>query len=254
MTRKTIRIISMALLTYFVIQVVILCFGMWADDGTLLKAWYALLEQIPFGESLGTFCVNLFSDSLGTGHNMSKYLLEIKNSGAKDVLEDICLLVVTSLIFEAGNNFLQTVLSVKGKMGIHNIIMQMLCGMISVIVCTVIASVLMDFFYSQLDQMSGAVQSLISILVSLLAIGGSFGVMYFVLEIGVLGAIAFVGIKVLLINILKVLITYSSILFVILFICEEAYLRMFAVFAGWGGIIIVLIGLDMIVSILFSRK
>lgn len=254
MTKKTVRIISIALLTYLAIQIVTLFLGIWTEDGTLLNAWYTFIDRIPFGSKLGTFCVNVFSDSFEIEHDMTRYLLNIKSLGIKDVLEDICLLAVTALIFEAGNNILQILLGVKGRISIHDVIIQMLCGMVSVIICTLLASILMNYLYTKMDQLSSIVQSAISILIALLTIGGSFGFMYFVLEISALGALLFVGIKVLFINILKVLITYSSILFIILFISEEAYLKMFAVFAGWGGIIIVLLGLDMLVSILFREK
>lgn len=73
------------------------------------------------------------------------------------------------------------------------------------------------------------------------------------LGVGMVGALVFVLIKIVIINVLKVGATYTGILLVLLFLGEKAYLKMFSVISVWGVVIIVLIGIDIMISSIFNH-
>lgn len=110
---------------------------------------------------------------------------------------------------------------------------------------------LMNFLCGQLASVSSAVQWVVSTLVSLITVGGAVGIFYLILGAGVLQTIAYVGIKIIFVNVFKVLATYLGVLLILLFIGEEAYVSAFAALAGWGVVIVILIGVDIMISSMF---
>ena len=252
MNSRAIKVISTALLAYFIIMIATVIFGSMADDGVILDAWYSMLAYIPFGNVWGTICIDLFSDFFNMGNNLSEYLVGIKELSLLDVFEDIATLMLTAVFFEAVNNALQVVMNIKGRGGIYNVLMKMISGMVSALLCTFIASIVLHFLCQQLVLLPNIIQGIISILVTCITVSGAVGVMYFVMGVGIVGALAFVFLKIVLINVLKVGVTYTCIMLVLLFLNEKAYLKLFSAFAAWGVVIIILIGIDIMISSIFE--
>ena len=67
-----------------------------------------------------------------------------------------------------------------------------------------------------------------------------------------ISACIYTVIKIIMLNVFKVVTTYIGILLILLFIGEKEYLRVGAVGAGWIVIIMALIGLDLMVSSVFE--
>ena len=160
--------------------------------------------------------------------------------------------MLTAVLFQAVNNFLQTVMNIKERGGVYNVLMQMISGMFSALICTFIASIVLYFLCQQLVSLLNIIQRIVSIFVTCITVGGAIGVLYFVLGAGIFGAVAFVLLKIVLINVLKVGVTYTGIILIILFLGEKAYLKLFSVFAVWGVVIIILIGIDIMISSMFD--
>lgn len=252
MNSKAMKVISTALLAYFVIMISTAIFGSMADDGVILDAWYSTIEYIPFGNVWALVCVDLFSESFNMGNSLSKYLVGLKELSSLDFFEDTATLMLTAVLFQAVNNFLQTVMNIKERGGVYNVLMQMISGMFSALICTFIASIVLHFLCQQLVSLPNIIQRIVSIFVTCITVGGAIGVLYFVLGAGIFGAVAFVLLKIVLINVLKVGVTYTGIILIILFLGEKAYLKLFSVFAVWGVVIIILIGIDIMISSMFD--
>ena len=215
------KVISAALLAFIIVTAVTVGLGSMADDGVILDAWYAMIGYIPFGNVLAPLCVDLFSESFNLGKNMSEYLIGIKALTMLDFFQDVVILLLTAVCFEAVNNFVQVLMGVKEKGGIYNVLLQMISG--------------------------------ISVLVTLITVSGAVGVLYFVLGIGLAGAIGFVFLKIVLTNTLKVAATYTGTLLVLLFLSEKAYLKMVSAIGAWAVVIILLIGVDMMLSSVYDH-
>ena len=124
------KVISAALLAFIIVTAVTVGLGSMADDGVILDAWYAMIGYIPFGNVLAPLCVDLFSESFNLGKNMSEYLIGIKALTMLDFFQDVVILLLTAVCFEAVNNFVQVLMGVKEKGGIYNVLLQMISGMV----------------------------------------------------------------------------------------------------------------------------
>ena len=65
--------------------------------------------------------------------------------------------------------------------------------------------------------------------------------------------IGFVFLKIVLTNTLKVAATYTGTLLVLLFLSEKAYLKMVSAIGAWAVVIILLIGVDMMLSSVYDH-
>lgn len=183
------KVISAALLAFIIVTAVTVGLGSMADDGVILDAWYAMIGYIPFGNVLAPLCVDLFSESFNLGKNMSEYLIGIKALTMLDFFQDVVILLLTAVCFEAVNNFVQVLMGVKEKGGIYNVLLQMISGMVAALLSTFAASIILNVLCRQLVSLPKAVQGIISVLVTLITVSGAVGVLYFVLGIGLAGAI-----------------------------------------------------------------
>lgn len=247
------KALAVLLLTPMVILIITAVFSMLVDDGVIMQAWVSLLSLIPFGGFFGELAVNLFSDSFGMGMDMSKYLVMMQPMGILNILEDCCRIILTALFFEAVDCACQSFLGVFGKKsGIHNILMQMCSGMLSLLFCTFVATAVTSYLYKQLALVSGVVQGIISGVVSVISILGAYGIVAVVFGGSVLKTIAYVGVKMVLVNVLKVIASYEAMMLLLIFLNEEAYLKALGVLSGWGVVIVMLVGVDLLVSTIFD--
>ena len=243
------KVISAALLAFIIVTAVTVGLGSMADDGVILDAWYAMIGYIPFGNVLAPLCVDLFSESFNLGKNMSEYLIGIKALTMLDFFQDVVILLLTAVCFEAVNNFVQVLMGVKEKGGIYNVLLQMISGMVAALLSTFAASIILNVLCRQLVSLPKAVQGIISVLVTLITVSGAV----VVLGIGLAGAIGFVFLKIVLTNTLKVAATYTGTLLVLLFLSEKAYLKMVSAIGAWAVVIILLIGVDMMLSSVYDH-
>ena len=155
------KVISAALLAFIIVTAVTVGLGSMADDGVILDAWYAMIGYIPFGNVLAPLCVDLFSESFNLGKNMSEYLIGIKALTMLDFFQDVVILLLTAVCFEAVNNFVQVLMGVKEKGGIYNVLLQMISGMVAALLSTFAASIILNVLCRQLVSLPKAVQGII---------------------------------------------------------------------------------------------
>lgn len=252
MMKKTQKLIALALLTYFVIMLVTSLLGGLVEDKILLDAWYSILTVMPFGKQLVPMLLDVFSNSFGVGFDMTQYVQGVKPLTALEFFHDVYLAVLTGVIFEAASNFLQLLIGVKGKGGFTYAMMRSLCDMIAVVVCTIVAGLTFNYFYGLLADVPALMQGVLSGLVSSITMIGAVIIVYLIFGQGILMAIIFVAVKVIIVNILKVLAAYVEILAIILFLNEGAYIKLFASFAGFGIVLIALFGVEYMISSIFE--
>ena len=252
MSKKVNKIISMALMAFFVIMVVSIVLNELAGDEVTYKAWYAMVTNIPFGHWLAEFCLELFSESFDLGNGAVKYALGISTSTVFKVFEDCCILILTAMVNEAINDTLQITTGIKGKKDFYYKIMQGICSMVSVVIATYAATIVLNFLYGQMAGLSAWGKNFIAAIVSLLTVGGAYAVASIAIGASVLGTIAYVGIKMILVNVMKVVATYIGTLLFILFIGEGAYKKAFLALGGWALVIILMIAVDLMMKSMFE--
>lgn len=249
MYQKMQKAIAVLLLTPLIIVITTAIISVFVEEGVILQAWLSMVTKIPFGSAFGELSVNIFVEAFGMGYDMSQYVNSLQKITFLQILEDCCRLVLAALFYEAVNSFIQSFLGVWDKQkGLHNVLMKMASSMISIVLCTFIATWTTDFLYSQVAKLPNAAQGIISAIVSVILVAGAYGVATLVLGATVLGTIAFVGVNMIMLNILKVLASYVGMLLIILFLNEGAYLQVLATVSSWGVVIIMLVGVEILVT------
>jgi hypothetical protein len=89
-------------------------------------------------------------------------------------------------------------------------------------------------------------------LVLIIAVAGSIGIFYFSLGCSIAAALVMALIKNLLVNAIKVFITYLGVLLVVLYISEGEYLVVLPVIGGWAIVILMMIGVDLMLESIFT--
>ena len=254
MTYKMHKAIAVLIMTPIIIVLASAIMGTFVEEGVILQLWVSLITKIPFGNAFGELSVNIFVDVFGATYDTVKYASVLSKVTFLQVLEDCSRLLLVALCYEAVNSFVQNMLGVwKKQSGLANILMQMASSMISIVLCTVVATAITGFLYQQVVQLPNVARGIISTIVSILLIAGAYGVATLVLGATVLGTVAFVGVNMILTNALKVIASYVGMLLIIMFLNEGAYAKLFAAVSGWGVVIVLLIGIDLMMSSLFKR-
>lgn len=253
MRRYFIRIIAALLLSYFVIMTVSAVFGASLDRDSMLDVWVAVLESLPFGKVFGMISIRIFTEALGMGRDMSAYILRLNNFGPIDFLNDLCKIILTGALIEAVGFFLQALTGVSEGGGITKITMRGIIGVVSAFLCTGIAALVLSHLENSLISFPDAVQGAIKFIVFLISIAGTVGIFYFTLGCSIAGALVMGLVKNLLVNVIKVAATYIGVLLILLYISEGEYLKILPVIGGWGVVIIMMIGVDLMLESIFKE-
>lgn len=242
MINKMQKFLASALMGFFVVMIATTIMGSLVDGGVILNAWYSALDVIPFGNGLALLCIKVFGEGVGFGFNAAQYTIGMTSLTPLNLFEDICVLMLTAMLFQAGNFFVQMLLGVWQKQsGIFNILMQMVSGMVAAILSTMAAMAVMGFLADQLAKIPDFVRWVIYVVVPGITIWGSYSIMSMIIAGGAVASVGYVLVRVVILNAVKVVLTYAGILLTLLFLNEEAYLGALGAMGGWGLIIVVLI-------------
>lgn len=252
MFRTIAKLFAALLMAYLVIMIASLVFGAFLDRDGMIDVWLAILEFIPFGKLLGTVCIKVFTESLGMGRDMAAYLLGVNNLAPIDFLSDLGKVILTGALIEAVDFFLQSLTGVAKGGGLYKIAMRGICGIVSAFVCTGIAILILQYLQAQLQSVSNVMQWAANSLVLIIAVAGSIGIFYFSLGCSIAAALVMALIKNLLVNAIKVFITYLGVLLVVLYISEGEYLVVLPVIGGWAIVILMMIGVDLMLESIFT--
>ena len=99
----------------------------------------------------------------------------------------------------------------------------------------------MGFLADQLAKIPDFVRWVVYIVVPGITIWGSYSIMSMIIAGGAVATVGYVLVKMVILNVVKVVLTYAGILLTLLFLNEEAYLKALGALGGWGLIIVVLI-------------
>lgn len=245
MIDKMQKFIASAIMGLFVVMIATMIMGSLVDSGVIINAWYSALDVIPFGSGIAKLCITLFGEAVGYGFTGSQYLIGLNPFTPIHFFEDVCVLILTAMLFQAGNFFAQTLLGVWGKQsGVFNVLMQVVSGMVAAILSTMAAMAVMGFLADQLAKIPDFIRWVIYVVVPGITVWGSYSIMTMVLAGGAAASLGYVLVKMVILNVVKVVLTYAGLLLTLLFLNEEAYLMALGALGGWGLIIVILILAD----------
>ena len=252
MYRNAKRLFAAILLAFLIITFSGVIFSSILDGDNMADVWISILEYIPFGKVFGTLCLKIFSESIGLGKDMSKYVLGLKTLGNIDYFSDVCKLMLTGVLVDAFSFFLESATGTLKKSGISNTVIRSICNIVSAFLCTGIAAIVLRFLDLQLVSFSDFTKWITSFGTTILVLIGSVGVFYFILGGSIVGALVMSLVKLLATNMIKVAASYITILLVILFLSEGAYAKIIPVLGSWAFIIFLMFSVERMLASIFE--
>lgn len=252
MNRK-IRFWASAFLIFLSMFILLPVVGVLADDGTIRNIWLDMLEVFPFGGALGELTVNIVSKVLGEYIDINEYLAgSTQPEGPAVWMQEVAKLCMTGIFYgaltAAVDNWIEVKKTSKGWAGVQRILWHMFCALLASILCGLV----FQFFLSQLVQLTPQAGRIIADVVMFGVAAG--GIWVYILILGALGnALVYVVIKLIVVNTLNVVASYMLMLAVLLCLSEKAYLMLAGSIGTWGVIIVMLIGLDIILSSVLEK-
>lgn len=235
------------------ILVLIPIIGTLADDGTIRSIWLDVLDVFPFGGMLGELTIHIVSKVIGQYIDVNEYI-----SGSSQLnnavvwLREILKLCMTGIFYgaltAAVDNWIKVKKTSRGWAGAERILWHMFCALLSSVLCGLV----FQFLYGQLDQLaSGVARAITDIIMFGVTAGGIFA---YILILGTLGkALAYVVVKLIVVNTLNVVASYVLVLSILLCLSEKAYLLLMGSVGAWGICIVLLIGVDMMLSSILEK-
>jgi len=249
------KLMLVFVVTPLTIIIMVAVFKDFIDSGLFMQIWGNLMSDIPFGHWLGSLAITIYSDVFGLAGDVAKYTIGQPQMNLAVLWEDICRVVLVAICHEAVKNAFRVFLGLNNKEGFTKILLEIACVFLSIVTSTVAATAVTAFLFAQLAGVSGFVQGIIGFFVSILTVAGAFGVVWFALGTTIINTVIVAGLKVVMLNVVKVLTTYISLFLIVVYINEEAYLAALATFGGWGVVIIVMTAISiMIDGIKFEKR
>lgn len=238
------RLLSYVLIAFIVILVVMSVLSTMADGGIMIDIWGQVLAVIPFGNLAAQITVSIYGELVDATVNANEYLMTAVSSWSWFV-ENICKLCLTAMLFGSVSNFLQNLTGLKDAKGFWVALQRIVADIISAVLSAFFAGIVLGIFFEQLRKLAEGIQGVLSAVITLGILGASVWVFRLLLGIGIGSAVLYVLIKLLLMNVVKLMLTYVLALFLLLCLAEKAYLYLGVGFGTWGALILMVIGIEM---------
>lgn len=249
------RFWATALMLFMVLWVVIPVFAMLADEGFFKEVWVDIIEAFPFGSAFGELAVRIFNKVVSTGASMTQYTQAFVNlTGPAAMMQELGKLCLTAVIYEAVANAGDAVMVTKETSKGWAFAQRALWHMVAALLCAGLCSMLLRFVYGQINQLAPAFSRFWSDVIVTIVLSGAVGVFFFVLGIGLARTILYVLVKLVLMNVINMVISYVFLLFIVLCMSEKAYLKIFSGSCIWLALIIALVGIDLMLTPVLKRK
>lgn len=225
-----------------------------ADDGFFKDIWLDVIEAIPFGSFVGEAVVKVFSKVIPAAGNFNDYLNGIQEiKGLTGYLQEFCKLCLTSILYGALNHYGEKAMGLKGKTDVWMFLQKVVWNMISAFICAVTAGLTLKIAFGQINQLVKGMAGMWTSIIGFIILAGGAGIFSYVLGISAGLAVGYIFVRLVLMNICSLMVSSGCLAFVILCFSERAYSHMFAGMGAWMGAVIILIGIDMMLSSVFKN-
>lgn len=242
------------LLAFMIIWLILPVFAAALGEDFMKDIWSDVAEAIPFGNTFGEWAIQIFTQVTQIPVSVSEYRTPYAAAKSAAVLmQEFGKLCLTAVIYEAVGNFGDVCMGIKEKGGIWAVAQKVLWHMICAFLCAGLCSIVLQFAYAQINSMVPSWSRIWSGIITGIVLLGSVGVFFFILQSSIIVALVYVFVKIVFVNVVKLCVTYIFLLFTILCISEQAYMKLFTGSCMWLLIIIILIGIDLMIGSVIKK-
>ena len=246
--------LATVLLSFLVIVVTMGVTAATTGEGLIFDMFLNMIDVLPYGSAIAEFAFAVTSALMGTTVSYVQGMFGPIVTSFADFAEEFCKLCLSAGLFFAFNEILLILCGLKNPSGIWNflksIIITMLCGYLAAF-C---AGLTFEFFFSQVRELPGIIQEIISGGMSLAIIICVFFIVKLLFFSGgsLLMFTAYFMLRYILFNIIKIMIVYLMILSSFILILWGNFGAFISSMSGLMVLLILVIGFDIMLKSVFG--
>lgn len=254
--RDAISLTALLILAVILVPLILNALRLFVDAGIFKNLWYDMVDMLPFGGAIAQLAIKIYAGVAPQVLDAQSYLSGIQPvSGWLDFIGEFCKLCVSGVCYKAISYF-GDILMNNGESGrilvfIRKVVWHLICAFLACIAAGVVLRIAFDNIQAAAGH--GFVQGIASILLILVSLAGGMGILWF--TVGFSSVVLWLGygiVKLFLVNACSVLISGVFMTFIILNLSEGTWELVIAGMAGWGVILVLLIGIDIMIGSVFK--
>lgn len=203
-----------------------------------------VVSLIPFGNAWYACAINIFSELTSTSLEM----LSLPPITVAYVLSELAKSIFTAIIFELLYMLLSNMMGFEEYRGVNNYIMRICTSLMLALLAACIAPAVMEHLVGLFHLFGSGISNVITFLIIALQLGGTIAFLLIFKGLSILNSALFVLIKLVLLDLLRLVICYISFFMLYIAIAKKMYLLLVPTFCGFVGIGILLIGIELMLQ------
>lgn len=204
--------VAMAFLLYFIGLPLVIA-ALLDYFGSIEEIIINTIDLIPFGESYYAISVQIVNS---IGGQISNYIQLDDYLSFEYIIEELAKDLFTVIIFEALHSGVCTLLGLVDAEGIWNKAKYILITIINALIAACLSPIPLNFIFSNLDSLEKIGSTIVSLLLSVVLVGGGVAFFVFFRSLSIGGAIVYVFVKFMAMGVCRISISYFAIFVVLI--------------------------------------
>lgn len=237
-------------ISFLILCVILLTFtgpilGSLAGTGIFEDLYLEVFGNVPFGDKIAEITAKVLTDTASLEIDLQDYVTgaEHRRTAMECVLEfcKMCLCgAVFTVISKAGDKVMEIGEKPKG----WTLVLKILWYLAATVLCVVVVNSLLSYAFEQIQQIGGIFGKVMTVVMTLIAVGGSAGMIGVLAGAGVFVTILYGLVKVLLYNGVSLFVTELALSGLLMGLSEGLYRQAFMVTAILMFFLILMAGIE----------
>lgn len=215
--------------------------------------WLDVIQVIPFGSQLGELAIGIFIRFISSNLEAQDYWDSLQQmSVSLGMLQEFCKLCLTAIFYSVVKRIGEDYMKLHNNVKKWSYIQLIIWRMFSAFVSAIIASMALEFAFSQINSLSSLFSQIWTYIITILIIVGAAGIYVYLLGVVIWVALGYMFVKIVFINGIQVISAYFFLLLMLLSLSAQTYRFVIIGFAIWGIMVIMVTALETIVTSAFE--
>lgn len=254
--KDAISLTSLILIIVIVVPLILAALRTFVEAGVFRNLWYDMVDLLPFGGAIAQLAIKIYTTIIPQVLDVQNYTAQIQPiNGVFEFLEEFGKLCVAGVCYKAISYAGDKAMENSESKGILVFLRRVVWHLASAFLGCVASGVVLHILFVNIQAATGHgfVQGIASILMILVTLAGGAGIFWFTIGFSsVFLCIGYTLVKIFLMNACTVFVSGVFMSFIVLNLAEGTWELVIAGMAGWGFILVVLVGVDMMLSVAFG--
>ena len=203
-----------------------------------------VVSLIPFGNAWYACAINIFAELTNT----SLEVLSLPPITVTYALGELAKSIFTAIIFELLYMLLSHIMGFEEYRGVNNYVMRICTSLMLALLAACIAPSVMEHLVGLFHLFGSGMSDVITFFIIVLQLGGMIAFLLIFKGLSILNSALFVLIKLVLVDLLRLVICYISFFMLYIAITQKMYLLLAPTFCDFVGIGILLLGIELMLQ------